>query len=79
MLVLIGSALFAASQLYYMREMFAALILFSVLFSAVAAVLLILFLLDRAGEAAISFLEMHARELLQHVRDWRTGSYHAPS
>lgn len=81
MLVLLGSAVFAASQSYYMREMFAALLLFSVLFSAVAAVLLLLFLLDRAGEAAILFLELHAKGLLQHAHDWRTGFYrrHASS
>lgn len=68
----IFKAAFAASRIYYLQEMLAALILFAVLFSSVAALLLLLFVLDRAGEATLGFLELRAREALQHARDWRT-------
>ncbi len=70
----IGSAAFAASRLYYLQEMLAALILVAVLFACVAAVLLVLFILDRAGEATLGFLELRAKEALHVARGWRTFS-----
>jgi hypothetical protein len=65
--VLIGCVAVAASKMYYLREMFAALILFAVLFSSVLAVLLTLFLLDRAGEATIAWIGMRAKEALHRA------------
>ena len=44
-------------RLYYVQEMIAALIMFSVLFVAVAVVVLILFLLDRASQYAMTWAE----------------------
>lgn len=76
--ILIGAAAVAATQLYYVQEMLAALVLFAVLFSCIAAVLLILFILDRAGRATLEFLELCAREVLQHAREWRTFSEPRP-
>jgi hypothetical protein len=73
-LILIGSAVFLVTQIYYLQEMLAALILFAILFSCGAAVLLLLFLLDRAGQSTIEFLELRARDVLQHARSWRTAS-----
>lgn len=70
--ILIALAAFAATRIYYLQEMLAALILFAVLFSSVAALLFLLFLLDRAGKATLGFLELRAREGLQHARNWRT-------
>jgi hypothetical protein len=70
--MLIGLAAFAASRIYYLQEMLAALILFAVLFSGVAVLLLLIFIVDRAGEAILEFLELRTREALQHARDWRT-------
>lgn len=72
--ILIGSAAVAATQLYYVQEMLAALILFAVLFSCIAVVLLVLFILDRAGRATLEFLELRAKEVLQHARAWRALS-----
>ena len=70
--ILIGCAAFAAARLYYLQEMLAALILFAVLFSGVAALLLLLFILGRTGEALLEFLELRAREALKHASAWRT-------
>ena len=71
--VLIGSAVFLVTEIYYLQEMLAALILFAVLFSGGAAVLLMLFILDRAGQSTMEFLELRAREVLHHARVWRTA------
>ena len=47
MCVWVGLAALAAIQLYYVRELLAALLLFSILFVFVAAVVLVLILMDR--------------------------------
>jgi hypothetical protein len=75
--MLIGSAAAAAvvaTQLYYVREMLAALILFAILFSCIAGVLLLLFILDRTGEAMLQFLGVRGRNMLQHARERRSLS-----
>jgi len=72
--IVIGFAASAATRIYYLREMLAALILFAVLFSGVAALLLLLFVLYRTGEATLEFLESRAREALHHARSWSTYS-----
>ena len=64
----------AAMRLYYVQEMLAALILFAILFGCVAVVLLLLLMLDRAGQAVLEFLELRGREVLQHARVWRAVS-----
>ena len=71
--VLIGSAVFLVTEVYYLQEMLAALIIFAVLFSCGAAVLLTLYILDRAGQSTMEFLELRAREVLHHARGWRTA------
>lgn len=45
----------AATRIYYVREMLAALVIFAVLFVAVWIALLIVLFLDRAGERLIHF------------------------
>jgi hypothetical protein len=70
---LIGSAVFLVTEIYYLQEMLAALIIFAVLFSCGAAVLLMLYILDRAGQSTMEFLELRAREVLHHARVWRTA------
>jgi hypothetical protein len=71
--ILIGSAAaVAVTQFYYVQEMLAALVLFAVLFSCIAAVLVLLFISDRAGQATLEFLELHGKNVLQHARAWRT-------
>ena len=54
-----GLAALAAAQLYYVQEMLAALLIFSVLFVIASVVALVLYLLDRAGESALDWAEPH--------------------
>jgi hypothetical protein len=61
----------AAMRLYYVQEMLAALILFAILFGCFAVVLLLLYTLDRAGQAVLEFLELRGKEVLKHARVWR--------
>jgi hypothetical protein len=55
------------TRVYYIQEMLAALILFSVLFASVAATVLILFLiwllLDRASQLAWGWIEAPAKSI----------------
>ena len=69
--ILIGVAAILAMRFYYVREMLAALALFSVLFGCVAAMLAVLFIFDRAGRAATEFLELRWKGALQQARAWR--------
>jgi hypothetical protein len=50
-----GLITLAAIQFYYVQEMVAALIIFSVLFAFVAVMALILFLLDRASQLTLAW------------------------
>lgn len=67
-LALAGLAAVAAMKFYYVEEMLAALALFTVLFGCVEAALVLLYTLDRAGRAALGFIELRAREFVQHAR-----------
>jgi Flp pilus assembly protein protease CpaA len=53
----IGVAAVPAIRLYYVQEMIAALIMFSVLFVGAATVVLIIFLLDRASQQVVAWAE----------------------
>jgi hypothetical protein len=55
--VLIGLGALPALRIYYVREMVAALMIFSILFVAGAIVVLVLFLLDLASQRLISWAE----------------------
>jgi hypothetical protein len=52
-----GLAALAVIRLYYVQEMIAALIIFSVLFALVAAVVLFLFFLDRVSQRTVAWAE----------------------
>ena len=71
-LVLIGVAGVAAARFYRVQEMLAALLLFAILYGCIEIVLLIAFVLDRAGEALVEFLEALGKDVLHQVRAWRT-------
>jgi len=67
--VWVGLAALAAIQLYYVREMLAALLLFSILFVFVSAVVLVLILMDRGIYCTLVWAEpgaARARELARH-------------
>jgi hypothetical protein len=77
--ILIGTAAIAAAaatRLYYVQEMLAALVLFTVLFSLVAGAVLLLIILDRGGEAVLGFLESRGKALLEHAWGRRPFSEH---
>lgn len=76
--ILIGVTALVATRFYYVREMLAALVLFSVLFGCVATVLAMLFIMDRAARAATEFFELRGREALQHARAWHRLSEPRP-
>jgi hypothetical protein len=67
-----------AMRVYYVREMLAALVLFTILFGCIAVVFLLLFLIDRAGRALLEFLGLRAKEVLQHAHVWRSVSEPRP-
>jgi len=74
--LLAGCAAFLASRVYYIQEMMAALVLFAVFFSCIAAVVLLLIVLDRGGEAILGFFELHAKSMVQQARVRRTLASH---
>jgi hypothetical protein len=74
--LLIGCAAFAASRIYYIQEMVAALVFFAVFFSCIAAVVLLLIILDYGGEAVLGFVELHAKHFVQQTRARRTLASH---
>jgi hypothetical protein len=65
----IGLAAVLALRFYYVREMIAALIIFSVLFAAVAVVALIVFLLDRASQQIVVWAEPGVARLVRWFGD----------
>ena len=60
----IGLAAVPAIRFYYVREMIAALMIFSVLFMGVATVVLFVFLLDRASEQVMTWAEAGVARLV---------------
>lgn len=61
--VWIALAAFAAIQIYFVREMLAVLFLFTVLFIAVTAIILVLWLFDRASQRTVAWAEPQTRQL----------------
>jgi uncharacterized membrane protein YraQ (UPF0718 family) len=66
--ILLGLALLVWLQVYYVQEMIAALIVFSVLFVAVCLVLLVIFLLDRASQHTVTWAKPGAARVAQAAR-----------
>ena len=64
----IGLAAVPAIRFYYVREMIAALIIFSVFFLAAATVVVIVFLLDRASEYAVTWAEAGMARLIHRSK-----------
>ena len=52
-----------ATRVYYVREMLAALIIFSALFASVAAIVLVWFLLDLASQLTLGWIEARAKSI----------------
>lgn len=67
--ILVGFALLPAMRLYYVQEMLAALVIFSVLFAVASAVVLIIFLLDRASQQTVAWAEPGVGRLAHRVAE----------
>jgi len=67
----LGLAAVPAIRLYYVQEMIAALMIFSVLFVIGAMLVLIIFLLDRASERAMMWAEASVARLVHRGRTAR--------
>jgi predicted lysophospholipase L1 biosynthesis ABC-type transport system permease subunit len=66
--LLAGLLAFVALQVYFVQEMLAALILFTGVFVIFAAVALVLYLIDRAGQLGLGWAEVHAQPVAQLAR-----------
>jgi hypothetical protein len=69
----IGLAAALALRFYYVREMIAALIIFSVLFAAGAIVVLAVFLVDRLSRQIVIWVEAGIRPVAHWVTDAAEG------
>lgn len=58
--LLIGLAALVAVQVYYVQEMLAALLLFSVAFALIGGAVLLVYLLDRGSQRALAWAGPHA-------------------
>ena len=65
-------------QTYYVREMLAALVVFTVLFIVVAAVAGVVYALGRAGEMTISLAEPVARRGIALAEDFSKRAFRRP-
>lgn len=74
----IGLAAVPAIRLYYVQEMIAALIMFSVLFVCAAAVVLIIFFLDRASQHVMTWAEGSVARVLHWLVDAVEGIVASP-
>jgi hypothetical protein len=73
-IIFLGFSGVAATRFYYEEEMLASLALVAVLFSCVAVVLLLLFMLHRGSQALMEFVELYGKKVLHHTRWWRPAS-----
>jgi hypothetical protein len=64
----IGLAVLAALQFYYVQEMIAAFVVLAVIFAVIAGAGLLVFLVDRASERTLGWVETSALALLHSVR-----------
>jgi hypothetical protein len=62
-----GLLALATLKFYYVQEMIAALVIFSVLFVGAATVVLIIFLLDRASQQIVVWAEAGVARLVHRV------------
>jgi hypothetical protein len=69
----IGLAAALALRFYYVREMIAALMIFSVLFAAGAIVALVVFLVDRASRQIVIWAEAGLGAVVHWVTDTAEG------
>ena len=64
----IGLAVVASLQFYYVQEMIAAFVVLAVVFAVIAGAGLLVFLVDRASERTLSWIETSALMVLRTIR-----------
>lgn len=74
-----GLTAVVALRFYYVREMIAALMIFSVLFAVVAVVALAVFLLDRLSQQIVVWAEAGIRPVAHWVSDLTSGIFGTPA
>lgn len=62
-------AVIVALQIYFVRELLAVFVLFTLGFTVVAAIALAFYLVEQAGERGVSWAEPHARQLVPKLRE----------
>ncbi len=77
--VVFGLAAAPTIHFYYVREMIAALMIFSVLFAAIFVVIVVLFLLDRASERIVVWCEAGASHVARWIADGIEGIIARPA
>jgi hypothetical protein len=64
----IGLAAFVALQMYFVQEMLAALVLFTIAFAVSAIIVLVLYVVDRAGQWSLGWAGQHSGPAIELVR-----------
>jgi hypothetical protein len=62
-------AVFVALQIYFVRELLAVFVLFTIGFAVVAGIALAFYLVEQAGERGVSWAEPHARQFVPKLRE----------
>ena len=64
----VGLAAFVGFQIYFVQELLAALMLFTGVFAVIAIVVVVLYLVDRAGQWTIGWAGQRVRPAIQLAR-----------
>jgi hypothetical protein len=62
-----------ALQLYFVRELLAALFLFTLAFAVLACLVLVLFLIEQAGQLSLAWVEPRTRSVVPKLRERALG------
>jgi hypothetical protein len=66
------------TQIYFVRELLAALLIFTVLFVVAAVIGVVIYLIGRAGETGIQIAEPAAKRGLELAEDFSKKTFHRP-
>ncbi|HJY86705.1 MAG TPA: hypothetical protein VKE24_07690 [Candidatus Acidoferrales bacterium] len=62
-----------AFQLYFVRELLAALFLFTLAFAVLAGLVAVFYLVDQAGQLSLAWVEPRARQVMPRLRERALG------
>lgn len=72
----IGLAALAAIQLYFVRELLAALLIFTILFAIVTFIAVVLYVIDQAGQRTMAWVEPQTKKVAEQVAGKASGVVH---